>query len=105
MRSKIDSYLGFATRSRNLITGSNTCLFAMNKRQLKLLIIASDVSENTMKKMKKAAEDRKVNYRIYSTSDDLSYACGTSGKGVFGITDENFANVILKEIDGEQQSE
>lgn len=105
MRKKIDSYLGFATRSRNLITGSNTCLFGMNKRQVKLLILASDISENTMKKMKKAAEDRKVTYRVYSTCDELSQACGTSGKGVFGVTDQNFANVILKEIDGDQPSE
>lgn len=102
MRKKIDSYLGFAKRSRSLIMGYNTCLLAMDKRKLKLLVLASDVSENTMKKLVKAATERNVVYRIYGTCDDLSQACGTMGRGVFGITDRNFANVILKEIDESQ---
>lgn len=82
--------------------GYNTCLLAMDKRKLKLLVLASDVSENTMKKLVKAATERNVVYRIYGTCDDLSQACGTMGRGVFGITDRNFANVILKEIDESQ---
>ena len=61
MRSKIESYLGFATRSRNLITGSNTCLFAMNKKKVKLLILASDISENTMKKFSITKSDEAMN--------------------------------------------
>ncbi|WP_312653509.1 L7Ae/L30e/S12e/Gadd45 family ribosomal protein [Aminipila sp.] len=102
MRKKIDSYLGFAKRSRNLIMGYNTCLLSMSKKKLKLLILASDVSENTMKKLVNAAIEWKVVYRIYGTCDELSQACGTTGRGVFGITDQNFANVILKEIDEDQ---
>jgi ribosomal protein L7Ae-like RNA K-turn-binding protein len=102
MRNKIDSYLGFAKRSRNLVMGYNTCILAMNKRKLRLLILASDVSENTMKKLTSVANERKVVYRIYGTCDELSKAAGTVGRGVFGITDENFANVILKEIDEDQ---
>ena len=99
MRKKIDSYLGFAKRSRNLIMGYNTCLLAMNKKKLKLLIIAGDVSENTVKKLIHSANESNIVYRIYSTCDELSQACGTTGRGVFGITNQNFANVILKEID------
>lgn len=102
MRTKIDSYLGFAKRSRNIIMGYNTCLLAMNKKKIKLLILASDVSENTMKKLVNVAKDRNVEYRIYSNCEHLSQACGTIGRGVFGITDKNFANVILMEIDEDQ---
>ncbi len=105
MKKKIDSYLGFATKSRNLLKGYNTCVLAMNKNKIKLLIIAEDVSENTMKKIISAAKDKKVNYRIYSTCDELSKPCGTSGRGIFGITDLNFAKVILEEIDREDQSD
>ena len=71
MRSKLHSYMGFAKKSRNLIMGYNTCLFAMNKKKVKLLIIAEDTSEKA----------------------------GTGGRSIFGITDQNFAQVILKEID------
>ncbi len=102
MRKKIDSYLGFAKRSRNLLMGYNTCLLAMNKKKLKLLILASDVSENTIKKLVKTAKDRNIEYRIYGNCEELSQICGTTGRGVFGITDQNFARVILKEIDEDQ---
>ncbi|MFV0516568.1 MAG: L7Ae/L30e/S12e/Gadd45 family ribosomal protein [Aminipila sp.] len=102
MKKKIDSYLGFAKKSRNLMTGYNTCILAMNKNKIKLLILANDVSENTMKKLVNTAIERKIEYRIYGTCDELSFACGTTGRGVFGITDQNFATVILREIDDNQ---
>ena len=38
VRNKVESYLGFAARSRNLITGYNTCIMMMAKRKVKLLI-------------------------------------------------------------------
>lgn len=55
-----------------------------------------------MKKLVSTANECKVVYRVYGTCDELSQACGTTGRGVFGITDQNFANVILKEIDEDQ---
>ena len=99
MRSKLHSYMGFAKKSRNLIMGYNTCLFAMSKKKVKLLIIAEDTSENTRKKIEKDAKKHQVTYRIYGTSDELSEMAGTGGRSIFGITDQNFAQVILKEID------
>ncbi len=79
--------------------GYNTCILAMNRNKVKLLIICSDISENSLKKLRQTAEDKHVTYRIYGLSDDISQMCGTTGKSVFGITDKNFAESILKEID------
>lgn len=101
MRSKLHSYMGFAKKSGNLVTGFNTCVFEMSKKRIKLLIIAKDISENSGKKIEKEAKKHQVNYRIYGETDVLSQMAGTSGRSIFGITDDNFANVILKEIDGE----
>ncbi|MGI6731366.1 MAG: L7Ae/L30e/S12e/Gadd45 family ribosomal protein [Anaerovoracaceae bacterium] len=99
MRRKIDSYLGFARKSRNLITGYNACISSIKK--IKLLIIAEDISENTIKKLRKLAKDHGVTLRIYGKKDDLSKSTGSIERGVYGITDENFAIAILKEIDME----
>lgn len=98
MKSKIHSYLGFARKSGNLSSGYNTCVFEMKKGRIKLLLVTSDISENTGKKIRKEAEAQQVPYRTFGNSDDLSRAVGVSGRSIFGITDENFANVILKEI-------
>lgn len=99
MRSKVESYMGFAAKARKLSTGYNTCLFMMEKRKLRLLILAEDLSENSKEKMINAAKQYKLPYRVYGSIDELSHMTGTEGKGIFGLTDENFAKVILSEID------
>ena len=98
-RSKLESYMGFAARSGNMVTGYNTCLLMMKKRQIKLLIIASDLSENTKKKMLARSSAGSVRYRIFADAESLSSMTGKKGKGIFGITDTHFAEIIEEEID------
>lgn len=99
MRKKLHSYLGFAKRSGNLLSGYNTCIHAMTKNKVRLLILAEDLAENTLKKITKEAEKQKVAYRMYSKGEVLSQITGSSGRGIFGITDENFAKVIERELE------
>lgn len=98
-RNKALSYLGFAARSRNLVTGYNTCSLMMQKRKLKLLILTEDLAENTVKKMLQLCSRYKIEYRIFEKSEVLAHAAGKPGKGIFGITDSHFAEIICKEID------
>jgi len=99
IRNKVESYLGFAARSRNLITGYNTCSMMMEKKKVRLLILTEDLAENTIKKMLSQCKKNKTEYRIFGNSDQLSHITGKSGKGIFGITDKHFAEIICKEID------
>ena len=99
MRERIHSYLGFARKSRNLISGYNTCLYGIQKRKVKLLILAADLSENTLEKFRRLCEAQKMEYRICLTAEQLSMYAGEEGKGIFGVTDQKFADVISKEID------
>lgn len=96
---KINSYLGFASKSRNMVTGYNTCIMTLAKKKIKLLIIASDLAPNTIEKMIKECKKNKVEYRIYSDTFDLSQVTGKDNKGIYGILDDNFAKVICREID------
>ena len=105
MRKKIDSYIGFAKRSGNLVTGTGTCEVMASRGKLKLLIIAIDTSDGTMKKMKNMAKSGGIPYRVYGSSEALSHMTGTSGRNVFGITDGEFAKTIAKEIDSEVSDE
>jgi len=99
MRERIHSYFGFARKSGNLISGYNTCLYGIQRKQIKLLILASDLSENTLKKFRQLCEAQKIEYRICLNTELLSLYAGEEGKGVFGVTDRGFADVIRKEID------
>ncbi|MGN1334599.1 MAG: L7Ae/L30e/S12e/Gadd45 family ribosomal protein [Anaerovoracaceae bacterium] len=96
---KMLSYMGFAAKARKMVSGYNTCVFSMEKRKVKLLIIADDLADNSKKKMISAAGKFNVEYRIFGDSEEMSRITGNAGKGIFAITDDNFANVISKEID------
>ncbi len=105
MRSKVESYLGFAARARSLSTGYNTCIFMMEKRKLKLLILTEDLSENSKEKMLRVAKQYEVPCRTYGKMDDLSHITGTEGKGIFGLADKNLADAIVSEIDRQSLEE
>lgn len=98
-KDKIFSYIGFAARSRNLITGYNTCLMSMNRHKIKLLILTEHLSENTMKKMLQQCSRTNTKYRIFGDASELSRRTGKDGAGIFGITDKHFAEIISREID------
>ena len=105
MRKKLHSYLGFAKRSGNLIAGYNTCIYAMKRGKVKLLILAADISENTLKKIIKEAERNRVPYRIYGEASEISQITGTESRGIFGVIDENFGAIIANEIDEARSQE
>lgn len=103
MKKKIISYLGFAKKSGNLVSGVNTCTFAIAKGKAKLIIMSCDISENSEKKILKEIRKNNVPYVKYGESDELSHAVGAEGRNVFAVCDKNFAEVILKELDGESE--
>lgn len=104
MREKIHSYLGFAKKSRNLVSGYNSCLHAFKKGKVHLMIVTDDISEKTINKFKYIAESANVEFRIYGSQDAMEEYTGEPGRGVFAICEENLANAILKEIDDCRQS-
>ncbi len=100
MKKKVISYLGFAKKSGNLLSGANTCTFAMAKGKAKLIILSEDISENSEKKIMKEIRKYGVKYVKYGQGEELSRAVGTSGRSVFAVCDNNFKEVILNEING-----
>lgn len=99
MESKVFSLLGFASKSRNLQTGYNTCVLAINKNKIKLIILATDLADNSKEKMTRLCESRGIKCYEFSTMDQLSKCTGKSNSGIFGITEPGFAKAIEKEID------
>ena len=67
MENKVLSYFGFAAKARQLVTGYNTCIYMMEKRKIRLLILTEDLAENSVKKMISAAEKHRVPYKVYGS--------------------------------------
>ena len=101
--NKVCTYLGFAKKSGNLFMGSETCIINMKKGKVKLLIVAGDCAENSKKKLVNSAEKFKVPYRIFGETDVLSHAAGSPGRTSFAITDDNFAKVLIENIDKQEK--
>ena len=62
MRSKAISLLGFAKKSGNLVSGVNTCGFAIAKGRARLVILAEDISAGSEKKIMKEIRKKGVPY-------------------------------------------
>lgn len=99
MRRKIDSYLGFAKKSRGLISGYNSCMDGMMRRKVRLLILAEDLAENSAEKLSRLANAQGVPVHIYGTKEMLSRVTGEIDRGIFGITNEHLAKAVLQEIE------
>lgn len=99
MKNKVLSYMGFAKKSGNLVSGVNTCTFNMNRKKVKLMILAEDISEGSEKKIMKEIRKYHVKHVKYGLSHELSRATGAEGRQVFAVLDAGFAEAILKVID------
>lgn len=100
-RRKIESYFGLARRAGKILSGYRTCMNSISRGRIKLIILAEDTSQNTKDKFRSLCERYEIPFRIYGRSDDLSAMAGMSLRGVFGITDGNFAEAMIKEIEDE----
>ena len=103
-QNKVYGLMGFAARSRNLVTGYNTCLKLIPSGKLKLLIIAGDVGENTRQKLSQKCQSYNVPVVVYGTCEEMSKATGKEDKGLFGLTERGFAESIMREIEKENNN-
>jgi ribosomal protein L7Ae-like RNA K-turn-binding protein len=77
----------------------------MERGNVKFLLIATDLAENTTKKCTSTAVSQEIPFRFYGTKESLSTMTGEPNRGIFGITDVQLAKVIMEEIDKEQETE
>ncbi len=101
MKPKIESYLGFAKKSRSLVEGTDTCLINIKKKKVHLIITAEDLSENTNDKITLACRRENIEKITYSSKEKLGAILGSFETGVIGIIDKKFAKVIKEELGNE----
>ncbi len=97
-KNKMKSYLGLARRAGKIVSGYQTCIHTLQKGEVKLILVAEDAAQNTKDKFIHLCDKYGVPFEIFSTADELSEMTGFPGRGVFGITDKGFAEVMMKEI-------
>lgn len=107
LNSRLMSFLGIAVKAGNVCFGYNCVRDAIYKREVKLILVASDLSKRSQESifyetMEKNIELIQINY----TMEDIGHACGKFS-GILGIKsdrkDEGMA-LKIKELANEDYS-
>ena len=100
INKKILGLLGLATRAGKTIFGTESVTQAIQKKQVRLVIVAKDAAERTKKNIEKLCQENQIEQRVWASNSELSQAIGQVNKAIIGIKDQNFSNEIIKLIDG-----
>jgi ribosomal protein L7Ae-like RNA K-turn-binding protein len=93
------SLLGLANRARKVISGEELTVKEIRSGKAKLVLLAEDASENTMKKIKDKCSSYGVPLRKVPDRYTLGHAIGKDARVVVAIIDEGFANKLLTMLD------
>lgn len=97
---KLCGLLGLATRAGKTVFGTEACMSAIEKRKVKLILLASDASERTKTNFKEICNKNNIEVSEMLKMESLSKAIGKTDKVVVGIVDANFSKEMLKIING-----
>ncbi|HEY8405260.1 MAG TPA: ribosomal L7Ae/L30e/S12e/Gadd45 family protein [Acholeplasma sp.] len=86
--------LGLAYRAKKVILGTDPVVDAMRQGEVVLVLLASDASDNTKKKIRDKATTYQVPLSEDYTAMDLSQALGKDNIKVCGIKDRGFASLL-----------
>ena len=99
-KERISGLLGLATRAGKTVFGAEACISSIEKKKVKLLLIAEDASDRTKKNFKEKCEKENIPSVEVLTIEDLSKSIGKINKAIVGIMDVNFSREMLKIING-----
>ena len=94
--------LGLAMKAGKVVIGTEQVIAFLQKKKLSLVLVSGNASEGTKKKIGFKCEFYKMRMlELTLDSDELGRILGkTYAPAVVGITDENFANTIVKLLNG-----
>jgi ribosomal protein L7Ae-like RNA K-turn-binding protein len=90
------SYLGLAMRAGKLTTGDEGVMSSIRSGEAKLVMIASDASDNALKKYTDKCSFFKIPYLVSYSREQLGASIGKVERVVIAVTDSGFAQMIEK---------
>ena len=93
---KFLSLLGIAQKAGRVVTGEDAVLRAIRSGAAKFIVVTEDASANTIKMYTDKAAFYCVPCSVVLTRDVLSKAIGRTNRPALCVTDEGFANALLK---------
>ena len=99
------SLLGLAFRSGNLVSGEFAAREAVRKKTAALIIVANDASDNTKKMFENQCKHYQVPFYCWGLKEELGHAIGKEFRASIAVTDQGFAEALLKQLDKYESQE
>ncbi|MCQ2466427.1 MAG: ribosomal L7Ae/L30e/S12e/Gadd45 family protein [Clostridia bacterium] len=101
-------FLGLAQRASKVVSGNDMLLDEVARGNIKLLIIAKDVSKNTLDKFLStvAKFDKEIPAYRFADKESLGNAIGKPDRALVGLTDDGFAKkleIMLDRFDNKEE--
>ena len=98
---KLLNFLGLCRRAGRLVTGNDIVIDAVENGDARLVIVASDISANTEKKLRRVCDELYVPIlTVNRTKEELSVAIGKFA-AVVAVTDKGFADKLTELINND----
>ncbi|MBR3972259.1 MAG: ribosomal L7Ae/L30e/S12e/Gadd45 family protein [Ruminococcus sp.] len=105
MNDRLLSFMGICRRAGKLVIGNDPVRESVETDKAFLVIMASDISQNTLKKIKPVIDESNVLcYRVNRTKDEISFSLGKAC-AIMSVTDKGFADKFEELIEAEQKKE
>lgn len=93
------SMLGLAKKAGKAVSGEFQTEAAVKGGTARLVIVATDASDNTKKLFKDKAAYRSIPIFLFGTKEELGHALGKEFRASVAVTDRGFAEAIQKKIE------
>ena len=99
--NKVLSLVGLATKAGKTVSGEFSTEKSVKTGKGLLVIVAEDASENTKKKFRNMCSFYEVPLYILSDKETLGHSMVKEFRASLAVQDWNFAQAIMKALDGE----
>lgn len=96
-KEKALNLLGLAMRAGKIVLGTETVIADLRKNKINVIVLASDLHENSVEKVMRAAKNANVKIIDLFSAAELEHAIGKKRK-VLGLTDAGFYKALTKLI-------
>lgn len=99
VQNKVLNYLGLAQKANKIVSGAEAVLDAISNQKVYLVFVANDASSGTFDKISNKCHFYHIPLMNKFTTEELSQAIGKEGRRLVGVTDHDFIDVMMKEIE------
>ena len=101
MNDRILSFLGICRRAKKLVIGAEVTVESVQTGKSELILYASDASQNSLKAVRRAAQEHDVDMRCVNRGKEpLSLALGRLC-AVLSVEDKGFAQKLCQLLESE----